>query len=426
MEMIGHGNKPLVERVVTNKDEARKMIKDLKKVPVSRQMATEAIGIAYGFFSPIEGFMKKADVEATCKKMELADGTVWSIPIVYDISDKEIADYGIKQGDKVLLTYDGNPLAIFDIEDIYTYNKEDMAQDVYGTKEEKHPGVKRTYAYKDKFLGGKITLVNEPKVREPFTPHFLTCKQHRAKFAEKGWQRIVAHQTRNVPHSGHEWLMKHAYIAAHGDLPVEQQETLEGRAISGVLVNCIVGEKRAGDYIDEAIVLCQDELRKSGYFRDDIHMVTMTFWDMRYAGPREAVHHAIIRTNLGLTHHMFGRDHAGVGTYYHSYQAHHLLMSIPKEKLNITPIYVLEWAYCPHCGEVTCVGLCGHHKELQKFSGTKIRSIIMDEVKPTRLIFRPEVFDVVMECSKQYGFGSPFVTKDYLEKAKPAFSIEAL
>ncbi|OPX20059.1 MAG: sulfate adenylyltransferase [Desulfobacca sp. 4484_104] len=426
MEMIGHGGKPLVEQVITDKDQARKVIKDLKTMPVSRQMATEAIGIAYGFFSPIEGFMKKADVEATCKKMELADGTVWSIPIVYDISDQEIADYKIQQGDKILLTYDGNPLAIFDIEEIYTYDKEGMAQDVYGTKEEKHPGVKRTYAYKDKFLGGKITLVNEPKIREPFTSYFLTPRQHRELFTKKGWQRIVAHQTRNVPHSGHEWLMKHAYIAAHGDLPVEQQETLEGRAISGVLVNCIVGEKRTGDYIDEAIVLCQDELRKSGYFRNDIHMVTMTFWDMRYAGPREAVHHAIIRTNLGLTHHMFGRDHAGVGTYYHSYQAHHLLMSIPKEKLNITPIYVLEWAYCPHCGEVTCVGLCGHHKELQKFSGTKIRSIIMDEVKPTRLIFRPEVFDVVMECSKKYGFGSPFVTTQYLEQAKPAFSIEPL
>ncbi len=425
MEYIGHGNKPLVERVITDKAEAKKKIAGLPQVPASRQMATEAIGIAYGFFSPIQGFMGKADVEATCKKMELADGTVWSIPIVYDISDKEIADYGIKEGMSVLLTYDGNPLAIFDIEEIYTYNKEDMAQDVYGTKEEKHPGVKRTYAYKDKFLGGKITLVNEPKVREPFTPYFLTPRQHRAKFAEKNWQRIVAHQTRNVPHSGHEWLMKHAYIAAHGEMPVEQMESM-GKAISGILVNCIVGEKRAGDYIDEAIVLTQDELRKAGYFREDIHMVTMTFWDMRYAGPREAVHHSIIRTNLGLTHHMFGRDHAGVGTYYHSYQAHHLLMSIPKEKLSITPIYVLEWAYCPHCGEVTCIGLCGHWNELQKFSGTKIRSIIMDEVKPTRLIFRPEVFDVVMDCAKKYGFGSPFVGEDYLAKAKPAFTIEPL
>jgi len=211
-------------------------------------MATEAIGIAYGFFSPLEGFMKKADVESTCKKMELTDGTIWSIPIVFDISDAEIAEYGLKEGDTVCLTYDGNPLAIFEIEEIYAYDKESLAQDVYGTKEDKHPGVKRTYSYKDKFLGGKITLV-------------------------------------------HEWLMKHAYIAAHGDSPVEQMETM-GQAISGILVNCIVGEKRVGDYIDEAIVLTQDELRKAGYFRDDIHMVTMTFWDMRYA--------AHLRAGMGL------------------------------------------------------------------------------------------------------------------------------
>ncbi len=425
MELIGHGGKPLVERVITDKAEAKKKIKGLKEVPASRQMATEAIGIALGFFSPLQGFMKRADVDAVVQKMELADGTVWSIPIVYDISDKEIADYGIKAGMSVLLTRNGNPMAIFEIEEIFTYPKEEMAFKVYGTKEEKHPGVKRTYDYKDKFLGGKITLVQPPKVREPYTPYFLTPRQHRAKFKEKNWQRIVAHQTRNVPHSGHEWLMKHAYIAAHGEMPVEQMEA-PGGATSGILVNCIVGEKRAGDYIDEAIVLTQDELRKSGYFRDDIHMVTMTFWDMRYAGPREAVHHSIIRTNLGLTHHMFGRDHAGVGTYYHSYQAHHLLMSIPKEKLSITPIYVLEWAFCPHCGEVTCIGLCGHHKELQKFSGTKIRSILMDEVKPTRLIFRPEVFDLVMDVAKKYGLGSPFVTKEYLAKAAPAFSFEPL
>ena len=425
MELIGHGGKPLVERVIADKTEAKKKIAGLKEMPATRQMATECISIAYGFFSPLEGFMKREDVDAVCKNMTLADGTLWSIPIVYDISDADIAKFGIKEGEPVLLTYNGSPLAIFEVEEIFTYPKDEIAFDVYMTKEEKHPGVKRTYDYREKFLGGKITLVNEPKIRDPFKPYFLTPRQHRMKFEELGWQRIVAHQTRNVPHSGHEWLMKHAYIASHGELPVESMEVM-GKAISGELVNCIVGEKRAGDYIDEAIVLTQDGLKKYGYFREDIHMTTMTFWDMRYAGPKEAVHHSIIRTNLGLTHHMFGRDHAGVGTYYESYEAHRLLMGIPREKLFITPIFVLEWVFCPHCGEVTCIGLCGHWKEHQKFSGTKIRSILMDEVKPTRLIFRPEVFDIVMDSAKKYGFGSPFVTPEYLAKAKPAFTIEPL
>lgn len=424
MKAVGHGGKEIVERVITDKKEALRKIKGLKQVPVRRQIATEAISIAYGFFSPLEGFMKKADVESTCKNMTLADGTLWSIPIVYDMSDKEIADYGIKVGDTVLLTFEGNPLATFEIEEIFTYDKQALSQAVYGTTDPKHPGVKRTNEYKDKFLGGKITLVNPPKMNPPFDKYWLTPKQHREKFEEKGWQRIVAHQTRNVPHTGHEWLMKHAWMATHAELSME--ETEEGKAITGILVNCIIGEKRAGDYIDQAIILTQDALRKYGYFREDIHMTTFTLWDMRYAGPREAVHHAIIRTNLGLTHHMFGRDHAGVGTYYHPYAAHRIFEEIPQGKLRITPIFVLEWLYCPHCGEVTCMGLCGHAKEHQKYSGTLIRSILMDGVKPTRLIFRPEIFDIVMDCAEKYGFGSPFVTPEYIEKGTPAFRIDPL
>lgn len=424
MEYIGHGGKKLVERVITDKNEAQKKIKGLTSVPVRPQLATEAISLSYGFFSPLEGFMTKADVDAVCKNMTLADGTVWSIPIVFDISDKEIADYGIKVGSSILLTYEGNPLAIFEIEDIFTYDRAAWSQAVYGTTDEKHPGVKRTLDYKDKFLGGKITLINPPKFNPPFDQYWLTPKQHRDKFAEKGWKRIVAHQTRNVPHSGHEWLMKHAWMATHGDLSME--ETEQGKAITGVLVNAIIGEKRVGDYIDQAIILAQDALRKYGYFRDDVHMTSFTLWDMRYAGPKEAVHHAIIRTNLGLTHHMFGRDHAGVGTYYGSYDAHRIFNTIPKDKLGITPIFVVEWLYCPHCGEVTCTALCNHKKEWQGFSGTVIRSIIMDGVKPPRLIFRPEIFDIVMECAEKYGFGSPFVTPEYLEKGTKAFRIDPL
>lgn len=424
MKLIGHGDKELVERVITDKSQALAKIKGLKEVPVRRQLATEAISLAYGFFSPLEGFMKQADVAATCKQMTLVDGTVWSIPIVLDMSDKEIADYGIKAGSSVLLTFEQHPLATFEVEDIYTYPKDDWCQSVYGTKDTKHPGVKRTMEYKDKFLGGKITLINPPQFNSPFDQYWLTPRQHREKFSGKGWKRIVAHQTRNVPHSGHEWLMKHAWMATHGELSME--ETEEGKAITGVLVNAIIGEKREGDYIDQAIILTQDALRKHGYFREDIHMTSFTLWDMRYAGPREAVHHAIIRTNLGLTHHMFGRDHAGVGSYYGPYDAHRIFNKIPKDKLKITPIFVVEWLFCPHCGEVTSMAMCAHSKEHQKFSGTVIRSIIMDGVKPPRLIFRPEIFDIVQDCAQKYGFGSPFVTKDYLEKGTPAFRIDPL
>jgi sulfate adenylyltransferase len=273
---------------------------------------------------------------------------------------------------------------------------------VYGTTEEKHPGVKRTYQYKDKFLGGKITLINPPKINEPYTPFWLTPKQMRARFKEKGWERVVNHQTRNVPHTGHEWLCKGAWLQTYAELPIE-------KPLVGVLVNAIIGEKRVGDYIDESIILTHDRLRTAGYFGEHNHMTTCTLWDMRYAGPREAVFHAALRTNLGCSHHMYGRDHAGVGSYYGPYDAHHMLAKV-RDGLSITPTYSMNWLYCPHCGEITSEGICDHKKEWQKFSGTVVRSIIIDGVKPPRLIYRPEVFDVIMETADKYGFVG-FVTE---------------
>lgn len=418
MSEIGHGGKPIVERII-DRTAAKEKIKGLKEVPVREQIAVEVIDIAYGFFSPLEGFMKKADVESVCKKMRLTDGTVWSIPIVFDISDKELSDYGIKEGDSIVLSYKDAPIAIFEVEEIFSYNKQEMAKDVYGTTEEKHPGVKRTYQYKDKFLGGKITMIGEPIINEPFTPFFLTPLQMRKKIKEKGWVRTVAHQTRNVPHTGHEWLMKGAWLSAYGELPVEKM-------MVGVVVNAIIGEKRPGDYIDEAIVLCHDVLRKAGYFREDVHMTSISLWDMRYAGPREAVFHAALRANLGITHHMFGRDHAGVGTYYDPYDAHRIFDQFSEKDLNIKPVRVLEWWYCPVCAEVTYMGLCAHKDKVQNFSGTLIRSIIQDGVKPPRLIFRPEVFDLILECAEKYGQGDAFVTQKYLENRNPVFTFPKL
>jgi sulfate adenylyltransferase len=424
MEMIGHGGKEIIERVLA-KDAALKRVEELKAAKVKTldvrlQLATEILDIAYGFFSPLEGFMTKADVESVINNMTLADGkTVWSIPIVYDISSADLEKSGIKQYDEVLLTYTGNPFAIFDITDIFTLDTKEVAMKVYGTTEDKHPGVKRTYQYQDKFLGGKITLLNPPKINEPFTRFWLTPKQMRERFKEKGWEMIINHQTRNVPHTGHEWLMKGAYLGAYGSMMVDKPR-------GGILVNAMIGSKRPGDYIDEAIILCQEAQGKHGYFRDDIFLTTCTLWDMRYAGPKEAIFHACLRTNLGCTHHMFGRDHAGVGTYYDPYDAHRIFERLPKGSLNITPIFNLDWWFCPVCDEVTYMGLCGHKDKKASFSGTLIRSIIQDGVKPPRRIFRPEVFDMIMECAEKYGFGDAFVTEDYLKNRQPVFTIGPL
>ncbi len=415
MRYIGHGGKEIVERILPS-IESKKRIKGLKRVSITDRVARECIDLAYGFFTPLQGFMGKLDVGSVCKKMTLSNGILWPIPIIFDIDSEEIKEKGIKEKDTILLTYKDHALAILEVEEIFNYNKLNLEQAVLGTTDLKHPGVKMYNELKDTFIGGKITLVNIPKFNPPFDKFWYTPLQLRKIFAKKGWERIVAHQTRNVPHTGHEWLMKGAWFSTNGDLPVEKLTT-------GILVSCIIGPKRIGDYIDEAILLGQQKLHNAKYFRDDIHMVSFVLWDMRYAGPKEAILHAIIRSNLGCTHHMFGRDHAGVGSYYDPYDAHRIFDQIPKDSLNIKPVRILEWWYCPICGEVTYSGLCGHDKERQGFSGTMIRSIIQDKVKPTKLIMRPEVFDIMMESADEYGFGSPFCSEEYLDKRQPVFKL---
>ncbi|MEE8384297.1 MAG: sulfate adenylyltransferase [Dehalococcoidia bacterium] len=402
-----HGG-TIVERL-EEPAKAKERIKGLPRIEIRSQIAREVMSIAYGYFSPLEGFMTQADVDSVVNKLTLASGYVWSIPIVFDIGERELQELGAKQGDTVLLTYQGNPLATLDIEEVFSYDLDVMAEKVYGTKEDKHPGVRRTKAYAGRFLGGKVTIVNPPKINPPFDEFFYPPRRLREEFSRRGWKRVVAHQTRNVPHTGHEWLMKGAWFEANAD---------------AVLANPVIGEKRAGDYIDEAIIVTHDALRKAGYFAENIHMTSFLFWDMRYAGPREAVFHAIVRKNLGCTHHMFGRDHAGVGTYYDPYAAHEIFEELPD--LGIYPVKALEWFYCPECAGIAYEEQCGHKDAAQRFSGSLIRSIIQDGVQPPRLLFRPEIFELVMECAEKYGGGSPFVTENYLKRGDPVMTVPAL
>ena len=399
-----HGG-TLIERIASPK-EASEKIRQLPRVKVRDQLAREIVNIAYGFFSPLKGFMGLDDVDSVARHMTLASGYVWSVPIVFDISQVELDLLGAKTGDSLLLVYQDQPLAVLEVEENFSYDKEYLAQQVFGTTDTAHPGVMRTHAYKDRFLGGPITLVNTPIINPPFDRFWRTPRQLRQSLSERDWKLVVAHQSRNVPHSGHEWIMKGAWLTAEAD---------------GILVSAVVGEKKVGDYIDEAIVLAHDRLREAGFFRQEVHLTSILLWDMRYAGPREAVFHALVRKNLGCTHHMFGRDHAGVGSYYDTYAAHHIFESLPD--LGIKSVLTLEWWYCPVCAGVAYSGLCGHPTKKQDLSGTFIRSIIDGGAEPAPLTLRPEVLEVVRQCADDYGFGSPFVTEEYLQKRTPVMSM---
>jgi sulfate adenylyltransferase len=401
-----HGGR-LVERIA-EPDEAKEAAATLERVPVRGQIATECLSLAYGFFSPLSGFMTEADVDGVAKDMRLANGYVWSVPLLFDLSPDQVADLGVDEGDRLLLTYQDQPLAILDVEQVYSYDKEFLARQIYGTTDETHPGVRRTRAYQDRFLGGPITLVNPPRISEPFDRFFFTPRQMRERFAENGWQRVVAYQSRNVPHVGHEWLMKSAWFASGAD---------------AVLVSAVIGEKKVGDSIDEAVILGQSMLCEAGYFLDNVHMSSILLWDMRYAGPREAVFHALVRKNLGCTHHMFGRDHAGVGQFYDPYAAHRIFEEIPD--IGIKPVLTLEWFYCPRCGP-GYERLCGHQDQKDPISGTWIRSVIAEGIKPDQQKFREEVFDVMIEAGKRYGDGSPFVSQEYLANRNPVYVVPAM
>ncbi|MXZ92622.1 MAG: sulfate adenylyltransferase [Chloroflexi bacterium] len=394
----------LVQRVRPRPD-ANELAR-LPTVGVREQIAHECVNIAYGFFSPLTGFMGSDDVASVAQTMRLTNGYVWPIPIVLDLASAELQRAGISVGDTVLLTHQGNPLATLDVSDIFAADLTELARHVYATTDPAHPGVQRTLAYADRFVAGDITLVCQPVISPPFDRYWRTPAQLRDELSDAGWQRAVAHQTRNVPHSGHEYLMKGAFMEAGAD---------------GVLVSAVIGEKKIGDYIDEAIVLAHDNLRAQGFFRDDIHRTTALLWDMRYAGPREAVFHALVRKNLGCTHHMFGRDHAGVGDYYDRYAAHDIFSQLPD--LGIRSVLTLEWWYCPTCYGVAYEGICGHPDAKQDLAGRLIRSIIDGGSEPAPQTLRAETLAIVRQCADQYGFGSPFVTEQYLRQRTPVLTV---
>ncbi len=399
-----HGGKLALS--VAPPSQAAHLASGLPRFAVRDQIAREVINICYGFFSPLSGFMSRPDLDSVVRRMTLSNGYVWSIPIVFDVAPAALAELGVSTGDSLLLCYQDQPLAVLEIAEVFSYDKASMAEMVYGTADLEHPGVARTMALEDTFIGGNVTLVNPPRINPPFDRFWRTPEQLKSRFTELGWESAVAHQTRNVPHAGHEWLMKGAFLASGTD---------------GILVSAVIGEKKPGDYIDEAIVLAHDLLREEGFFQPGIHETSTLMWDMRYAGPREAVFHAIVRKNLGCTHHMFGRDHAGVGSYYDTYAAHQVFDTLPD--LGIKSVLTLEWWFCPVCDSVAYEGICGHRDRKQDLAGTLIRSIISGGTGPASTTLRPQVLNLVRECAENFGMGSPFVTEEYMESRTPVISM---
>ncbi|ACX52804.1 sulfate adenylyltransferase [Ammonifex degensii KC4] len=437
---LPHGGK-LVDRVVRDRERAKKMAKgaavfDIKPtlyngMPV-RNVYREIMSICYGFFSPVEGSMTHAEVERVLKERRLLSNWIFPYPLVFDISREDYQKLGVTSGDRVLLRLKGQPFAILDVEEVYEIDPPELARRTFGTPEdnpevvkknfdEKHPGYVIYKSLNPIVLAGKYTIINEPKFRPPFDRFWFPPAKCREEFAKRGWTTVIAHQTRNVPHVGHEALLKNA--AFTGDIA----------PCDGILVNCIIGAKRIGDYPDEAIVEAHEMVNKAGYVSPKRHMVTFTLWDMRYGNPLESLLHGIIRQNMGCTHHMFGRDHAAVGDYYDAY-ATQILWSkgIPsfgfpappnmvEYGLQIRPQNMAEFWYCPKCGETAYSANC-EHAERQRFSGSFIRSLLAEGVFPPPVIMRPEVYKVVVKWWKHFNY--PFNNKKYLIEREQRLEVD--
>lgn len=337
--------------------------------------------IANGAFSPLEGFLGEADYLSVRDNKRLANGLVWSIPVTLSVSEEEKNKLQVGT-DVALNARDGRLLAILHLTEIYTYDKEKEAAQVYRTTEEKHPGVAALYAQKDYLLGGKITLLN--KVSEAFAKHRHTPAQLRALFEEKGWSRVVAFQTRNPIHRAHEYLTKTAL-----------------ESVDGLLVHPIVGETKSDDIPADVRIKAYEELLSNYYPANRTQLAGLPA-AMRYAGPREAIFHALIRKNYGASHFIVGRDHAGVGSYYGTYDAQKIFSEFAPEEIGINLFFFENTFYCQTCGGMASLKTCPHDVSNHvSLSGTKVREMLVNGEIPPVEFTRPEVAQILIEAYRE-------------------------
>jgi len=370
-----HGGR-LVNRF-SKKDLSSEELAEMPAIEVSTDISREIENIGDGVFSPLEGFMGENSLQSVLDHMRLPDDTAWTLPILLDVN----AGDGISPGDEILLKYGDLPLATMDVEEKFGFDKSEIAQKVYKTTDPTHPGVNKTLSLTEVFISGRISVIN--RLPSDFELFHLSPVETRCLFREKGWRTVVGFQTRNPPHMGHEYVQKTALTF-----------------VDGIFINPVIGRKKAGDFRDEVILQSYEELLKHYYLRDRA-MMSILQTEMRYAGPREAVFHALIRKNYGCSHFIVGRDHAGVGNFYGPFDAHEIFEEFPD--LGITPVFFSSFFHCERCGGVSNEKTCPHDGSRVHYSGTDIRRMIESNQVPPANCMRPEIAKVIL------GFKHPFV-----------------
>ncbi|OGG87536.1 hypothetical protein A3B87_02830 [Candidatus Kuenenbacteria bacterium RIFCSPHIGHO2_02_FULL_39_13] len=330
--------------------------------------------IARGIYSPLDGFLNKENFQKVVSDMRLADGTVWPIPIILDIS-KQAAKRIKNKNEVMLLNSERKPVALLKDIEVYSYNKDFLAENVFGTLDRNHPGVQGVYAMEKYLIGGEINLLNNSE--KLFPEYNFSPRQAREIFCSKGWNTIVAFQTRNVPHCGHEFLQKHAL-----------------KNVDGLFIHPVIGRKKFGDFKDEYILGSYEVLIDRYYPKDKVVLGILPL-KMRYAGPREAVFHALIRKNFGCTHFIVGRDHAGVGKYYSPLAAQEIFDNFQDSEIDIKilkyPEVVFNKTKKIHC----FIDECPEADQIF-FSGTELREGIKNKRELPTYIIRPEIYNFLV------------------------------
>ncbi len=368
----------LIDQVVYGKEreELLNRVSTFPSITLDSWGLSDLVLISTGAFSPLRGFMHQKDYLHVLKDMRLSNGVVWSLPITLPIS-KQLQET-LSIGDSVSLKgMDGVVYGSMEIEEMYEYSKEAEALFVFKTLDKLHPGVKKTFQKDDVYVAGPVKLLAFPDI---FNEDFQTPDQLRRRYKELGWKTVVAFQTRNPIHRAHEYLQKTA---------------LEN--VDGLLIHPLVGETKQDDIPADVRMKSYKVLLDEYYPKKRVILSTFPA-AMRYAGPREALFHSIVRKNFGCTHFIVGRDHAGVGNYYGTYDAQEIFNQFTKEEIGIEILKFDHAYYCIKCATMATSKTCPHKDEYHiHLSGTKVRKMLKDGIMPPKEFSRPEVIDLLMD-----------------------------